>query len=132
MKKIKTYDDIRDIDMDKFIDRTKKLTAEEARKIKSIVDVYGRNNLHRPEDSTLRQNIIRSAIYGNGNNTKFILKAVELSLLFYDERWYSMTRDLDVSTRSFDFDTSEENVIMYDALREKSLEVLVKSKVKSL
>lgn len=132
MKRIKTYDDIKSFDKDMFIERTEKLTAEEARKIINATEMYGRETLYRNENQTLRDNIIRMAIYGNTSNTKYILKAIELSLIFYDRGWYDMTRDFNTARRAVEFNTSEENVVMYDALFEKTEQVLAYKKVKSL
>lgn len=127
----KTFEDIKDVDTNAYIEDLSKLTEEEATTIKDIADFYGKDNLHRPEHSTLRDNIIRDAIYKNGTLSNFVLKSVELSIIFYDERWYEMTRDFGLSRRAYEFDTSVENVAMYDQLHDAMIDVLTKPKVKS-
>ena len=131
MVKYKSYMDIQEIDTNAYIERAGKITAREARKIRDISDFYATPNIHRPEYSTLRYNILRDAIYKNGKESKFLLKSVELAVRFYDERWYEMTRDLDLLKRASAFDTTEENVMMYDALHDNMIRVLTSQNEKS-
>ena len=42
-----------------------------------------------------------------------------------------MTRDFGLSRRAYEFDTSVENVAMYDQLHDAMIDVLTKPKVKS-
>ena len=132
MVNFKTFEDIKDVDTNEYMERVKNITVEEAEKIREIADLYSLPNIHRPDHQALRYHVIRDAIFKNGRESKFVLKSAELALRFYDERWYEMTKDLSVSRRALAFDTTEQNVILYDGLRFCMDKVLEQHKKKSI
>ena len=110
MMKIVNYD------KNKFILSTKSLNEEDFEKIDNAVNFFSFEKSHNSRNVMLRNSIITLALASNKREEDFILKAIELSLIFADEAWREETMDLSTFQRAGAFSTTEDNVLMFDAL----------------
>lgn len=126
--------EIANYDKNQFILSTASLNTEDFEKIDSIVDFFTVDNTasHNARNLMLRNSIITYALNANKVEDNFILKAIELSLIFADEAWRNKVADLNTYQRAIAFSTTEDNVVMFDALnsRRNKLEAIQKMNLK--
>ncbi len=103
-------------DKNNFILSTQSLNKEDFETIDNAVSYFSFDASHNSRNAMLRNSIITAALNANKTEEDFILKAIELSLIFADEAWRAETLDLSTSQRAHAFATTEDNVSMFDAL----------------